>query len=145
MLRVRTGQKALRAVGGRLFLNCGRAEKLTGWNTPPAVHKTKGLRNSREEPPHSRWRKEARGGARGKLSPREATPSHPANRRGFLSKDFLRPDRLQRALGPWREKAGRANLWLPRPLAVAAWPEDGECSPHTATSACSAPPSPQQD
>ena len=25
------------------------------------------------------------------------------------------------------------------------WPEHGECSPHTATSACSAPPSPQQD
>ena len=56
-LRVRTGQKALRAVGGRFFLNCGRArEKLTGWNTPPAVRKTKGLRNSREEPPHPRWR-----------------------------------------------------------------------------------------
>ena len=55
--------------------------------------------------------------ARGKLSPREATPSHPANRRGFLSKDFLRPDR-RGALGPRREKAGRANLWLPRPLAV---------------------------
>ena len=144
MLRVRTGQKALRAVGGRLFLNCGRAEKLTGWNTPPAVRKTKGLRNSREEPPHPRWRKEAGGGARGKLSPREATPSHPANRPRFLSKDFLRPDR-RRALGPRREKAGRANLWLPGPLAVAAWPEHGECSPHTATSACSAPPSPQQD
>ena len=39
------------------FLNCGRArEKLTGRNTPPAVRKTKGLRNSREEPPHPRWR-----------------------------------------------------------------------------------------
>ena len=144
MLRVRTGQKALRAVRGRLFLNCGRAEKLTGWNTPQAVRKTKGLRNSREEPPHPRWRKEAAGGARGKLSPREATPSHPANRRGFLSKDFLRPDQ-RRALGPRREKAGRANLWLPRPLALAPWPEHGESSPHPATSACSAPPSPQQD
>ena len=77
LLRIRTGQKALRAVGGRLFLNCGRArEKLTGRNTPPAVRKTKGLRNSREEPPHHRWRKEAGGGERGKLSPREATPSH---------------------------------------------------------------------
>ena len=85
LLRVRTGQKALRAVGGGLFLNCGRAEKLTGWNTPSAVRKTKGLRNYREEQPHPRWRKEAGGGARGKLSPREATPSHPANRRRFLS------------------------------------------------------------
>ena len=144
MLRVRTGQKALRAVGGRLFLNCGRAEKFNRLEHTAAVRKTKGLRNSREEPPHPRWRKEAGGGARGKLSPREATPSHPANRPRFLSKDFLRPDR-RRALGPRREKAGRANLWLPGPLTVAAWPEHGECSPHTATSACSAPPSPQQD
>ena len=31
------------------------------------------------------------------------------------------------------------------PKLQAAWPEHGECSPHTATSACSAPPSPQQD
>ena len=31
------------------------------------------------------------------------------------------------------------------PKLLAAWPEHGECSPHTATSACSAPPSPQQD
>ena len=111
MLRVRTGQKALRAVGGRLFLNCGRAEKLTGWNTPPAVRKTKGLRNSREEQPHPRWRKEAGGGARGKLSPREATPSHPANWRGFLSKDFLRPDgraRAGAAEGEGTPRPGRA-------------------------------------
>ena len=65
MLRVRTGLKALRAVGGSFFLNCGRArEKLTGRNTP-AVHKTKGLRNSREEPPHPRWR-EVGGRGRGK-------------------------------------------------------------------------------
>ena len=46
------------------------------------------------------------GGERGKLSRREATPSHNANRPRFLSKDFLRPD-LRRALGPWREKARR--------------------------------------
>ena len=34
---------------------------------------------------------------------------------------------------------GRQNCWLP------GRPEHSECSPHTATSACSAPPSPQQD
>ena len=135
MLRVRTGQKALRAVGGRLFLNRGRAEKLTGWNTPPAVRKTKGLRNCREEQPHPRWRKEAGGGARGKLSPREATPSLLANRPRFLSKDFLRPDRRRRAgaaegkgrvrkplaarAARHREKSaqhpgrGRQDCWLP--------------------------------
>ena len=46
--RVGTGQKALRAVRGRFF-------KL--WKSKgEAVRKTKGLRNSREEPPHPRWR-----------------------------------------------------------------------------------------
>ena len=80
MLRVGTGQKALRAVGGSSFKLWESKEKLTGPNTLPAVRKTKGMRNSREEPAHPRWRKEAGGGARGKLSPREATPSHTANR-----------------------------------------------------------------
>ena len=56
MLRVRTGLKALRAVGGSFFKLWESEEKLTGPNTPPAVRKTKGLRNSREEPPHPRWR-----------------------------------------------------------------------------------------
>ena len=71
---MRTGQKALRAVGGRLFLNCGRAEKFTGWNTPPAVRKTKGLRNSRVEPPHPRWRKEAAGGKGANSAPEKPPP-----------------------------------------------------------------------
>ena len=90
---------------------------MTGGNTPPAVHKTKGLRNSREEQAHPRWRREAGGGERGKLSPREATPSHPANRPRFLSKDFLRPNQ-QRALGPQREKAHRARGEGAKPLAA---------------------------
>ena len=55
-------------------------EKLTGPNTLPAVHKTKGLRNSGEEPAHPRWSRRQGGRERGKLSPREATPSHTANR-----------------------------------------------------------------
>ena len=105
LLRVRTGPKALRAVGGSFFKLWESEEKLT---TLPAVRKTKGLRNCREEPAHPRWRQEAGGGERGKLSPREATPSHPANRPRFLSKDFLRPDR-RRVLGPRREKARRAR------------------------------------
>ena len=87
------------------------------------------------------------------------------NRPQFLSKDFPRPDR-RRALGMRREKVRRARGEGAKPLAAwaarrggkrraapeerspklqAAWPEHGECSPHTATSACSAPPSPQQD
>ena len=56
MLRVRTGPKALRAVRGSLFKLWDSKEKLTGRNTPPAVRKTKGLRKSREEPAHPRWR-----------------------------------------------------------------------------------------
>ena len=88
-----------------MFLNCGRArEKLTGPNTPPVVRKTKGLRNSREEPAIPAGVRRQAGGEGDKLNPREATPSHLANRPWFLSKDFLRPDR-RRALGPQREKA----------------------------------------
>ena len=101
MLRVRTGQKALRAVRGSSFKLWESEEKLTGPNTPPAVRKTKGLRNSREEPAIPAGGRRQGGGERGKLSPREATPSHTAKRPRFLSKDFLRPDR-RRALGPWR-------------------------------------------
>ena len=56
LLRVRTGPKALRAVGGSFFKLWESKEKLTGRNTPPVVRKTKGLRNSREEPAHPRWR-----------------------------------------------------------------------------------------
>ena len=56
LLRVGTGLKALRAVGGRFFKLWESKEKLTSQNTLPAVCKTKGLRNSREEPAHPRWR-----------------------------------------------------------------------------------------
>ena len=56
MLRVRADPKALRAVRGSFFKLWDRKKKLTGPNTLPAVLKTKGLRNSREEPAHPRWR-----------------------------------------------------------------------------------------
>ena len=55
-LRLRTGPKALRAVGGSSFKLWDSKEKLTSRNTLPAVPKTKGLRNSKEEPAHPRWR-----------------------------------------------------------------------------------------
>ena len=81
MLRVKTGPKTLRAVRGSFFFKLWESkEKLTGPNTLPVVRKTKGLRNSREEPAHPWWRKEAGEGERGKLSPREATASHTTNR-----------------------------------------------------------------
>ena len=56
LLRVRTGLKALRAVGGSFFKLRDSKEKLTCPNTLPVVLKTKGLRNSREEPAHPHWR-----------------------------------------------------------------------------------------
>ena len=52
-------------------------EKLTGRNTSPAVRKTKGLRNSREEPPHPRWRKEAGGRGKGQTQPQRSHPLPP--------------------------------------------------------------------
>ena len=56
MLRVRTGPKALRAIGGSFFKLWDSKEKLIRRNTLLVVRKTKGLRNSREEPAHPRWR-----------------------------------------------------------------------------------------
>ena len=77
MLRVRTGPKALRAVGESFFKPWFSKEKLTGRNTLPAVRKTKGLRNSREEPPHPRWRKEAGGRGKGQTQPQKSHPLPP--------------------------------------------------------------------
>ena len=77
MLRVRTGPKALRAVGGSFFKLWDSKEKLTGRNTPPEVRKTKRLRNSREEPPHPRWRKEAAGRGKGQTQPQRSHPLPP--------------------------------------------------------------------
>ena len=51
-------------------------------------------------------------------------------------------------LAAWAARRGEKRCATPGerpPKLLAAWPEHGECSPHTATSACSAPPAPQQD
>ena len=98
MLRVRTGLKALRAVGRSSFKTVGEQGKIN-W----LEHTTGGSQNKGTE---KLQRRAGPGGERGKLSPREATPSHPANRPRFLSKDFLRPDR-RHVLGPRREKVRR--------------------------------------
>ena len=74
MLRVRTGPKALRTVGGSFFKLWESEEKLTGRNTPPAVRNTRGLRNSREELAHPRWRKEAGGRGKGQTQPQRSHP-----------------------------------------------------------------------
>ena len=73
MIRVRTGLKALRAVGGSSFKLWESKEKFGG-NTLLAVRKTKGLRNSREEPAHPRWRKEAGGRGKGQTQPQRSHP-----------------------------------------------------------------------
>ena len=90
MLRVGTGQKALRAVGGRLFFKLWESGKINQLEHTAGGSQNKGTEKLQRRAPHPRWRKEAGGGPRGKLSPREATPSHPANRPRFLSKEFLR-------------------------------------------------------
>ena len=87
LLRVRTGPKALRAVGGRFFKLWESEEKLTGPNTLPAVRKRKGLRNSREEPAHPRWRKEA--GGRGKVQT-QPQRSHPLPHCKLTSGSYLK-------------------------------------------------------
>ena len=117
----------------------------------------KGTEKLREELARPRWRKEAGGGERGKLSPRDATPSHTANRPRFLSKDFLRPEAHWGRGGKRRAAPGesapkplaaraarcggkrltaprrtRASLWLPEPLTAegkgAPQPERGRPS-----------------
>ena len=98
MLRARTSPKALRAVGES-------EEKLTGWNTPPAVRKTKGLRNSREEPAHLRWKKEAEGRAKGQTQPEKPPP--PTRQTGPGSYiDFRRPDLRPAARAGAAERKG---------------------------------------
>ena len=93
MLRVRTGPKALRAVGGSFFKLWESKEKLTGRNTLPAVRKTKGLRNSREEPVIPAGDRRQGEGKGANSAPEKPPP--PTLQKGprFLSKDFLRPDR----------------------------------------------------
>ena len=118
MLRVRTGPKALRAVRGSFFKLWESKEKLTGLNTRPAVHKTKGLRNSREEwaiPAGGRRQGEGKGA---NSAPKKPPPPTLQTGPRFLSKDFLRPDR-RCALGPRREKARCARGEVAKPLA--AW------------------------
>ena len=117
-----TGPKALRAVGGSFFKLWESEGKINRPEHTAGGSQNKGTEKLQRRAAPSPLEVGGRGGERGKLSPREATPSHPANRSRFLSEDFLRPDR-RRALGPRREKAHRArgegaNLWLPGPLAA---------------------------
>ena len=142
MLRVRTGPKALRAVGGSSFKLWESKGKINRPEHTAGGSQNKGTEKLQRRAGPSPLEEGGRGEGRGKLSPREATLSHTANRPRVLSEDFLRPDR-RRALGPRREKVRCTRGESAKPLAARL--EHSECSPHTATAACSAPPSPQQD
>ena len=131
-LRVRTGPKALRAVGGSFFKLWESKEKLTGRNTLPAVCKTKGLRNCREEPPHPRWRKEAEGRGKGQTQPQRSHPL-PHCKQALVPIWRLPETRPASCAGAAEGKGAphpgraRANLWLPEPLATEGkgWPHPG--------------------
>ena len=131
LLRVRTGRKALRAVRGSFFKLWESKEKLTSRNTLLAVRKTKGLRNSREEPSTVPLEVVSRGEGKGANSAPEKPPP-PTLKTGprFLSKDILRPDSAARtgaAEGKGAPHPGkvRPSLWLPEPLAA-----EGKGTPH---------------
>ena len=142
-LRVGTGQKALRAVGQRFFFKLWDSEgKINRPEHTAGGSQNKGTEKLQRRATPSPLEVGGRGRGKGQTQPQRSHPSHTANRPRVLSKDFLRPD-WWRALGPWREKARCARGVCAKPLA--ARPEHGESSPHTATSACRAPPSPQQD
>ena len=90
MLRVRTGPKALRAVGGSFFKLWDSKEKLTSPNTLPAVCKTNGLRLQRRAGPSPL---EVGGSGEGKganSAPEKPPPPTLQTGPRFLSKDFLR-------------------------------------------------------
>ena len=130
MLRVRTGPKALRAVGGSFFKLWESEEKLTGRNTLPGGSQNKGAEKLQRRAGPSPLEVGGRGQGKGANSAPEKPPP-PTRQTGprFLWKDFLRPDR-RRALGLRREKAAAPgervpSLWLPEPLAA-----EGKSAPH---------------
>ena len=90
MLRVRTGLKALRAVGGSSFKLWESKEKLTCSNTLQAVHKTKRLRNSREEPPIPAGGRRQGEGKGANSAPEKPPPPTRQTGLQFLFKDSLR-------------------------------------------------------
>ena len=141
MLRVRAGQKALRAVGGRFFFKLWESER----KIDRLEHTTGGSQNKGTEKLQRRAAPsplEVGGGGEGKgANSAPEKPPPPTRQTGPGS--CLKTPRNPTALGPRREGARRARGESPKPLA--AWPEHGQCSPHTATAACSALPCPPQD
>ena len=90
LLRVRTGRKALRAVGGSFFKLWDSKEKINRPELTAGGWQNKGTEKLQRSAGPSPLEEGGRGEGKGANSPREAIPSHPANRPRFLSKDFLR-------------------------------------------------------
>ena len=82
MLRVRTGPKALRAIEGSSFKLWDIAREKINWPEHTASHlQNKGTEKLQRRASPSPLEVGGRGeGETGKLRPREATPSHTANR-----------------------------------------------------------------
>ena len=184
-----TGQKALRAVGGRFFKlwesegEINRLEHTAGGSQNKATEKLQ--RTAAPSP----LEVGGMGRGKGQTQPQRSHPL-PPGKQAPVPGERLPETRPAAALGLHGGKRRSvpleraSSLWLPGPLAaegkgaprlgesahkplaaraarrggkrcaapgerapklLAAWREHGECSPHTATSACSAPPSPQQD
>ena len=77
MLRVTTSPKALRAIRGSSFKLWESKEKLTGWNTLPAVRKTKGTEKLQRRAGPSPLEVGGRGRGKGQTQPqRRHLPTH---------------------------------------------------------------------
>ena len=123
LLGVRTGPKARRAVGESFFKLWESEEKLTSRNTPPAVRKTKGRRNSEKSRPIPTGGRRQGEGQRANSAPEKPPP--PTRQAGPGS--CLKTS--SGSLRPWREGARSArgesapSLWLPG--------QDTAKAPHT--------------
>ena len=122
MLRVRTGPKALRAVGGSFFKLWESKEKLTGRNTPSAFTK-KGTEKLQRRAGPSPLEEGGRGEGKGANSAPQKPPP-PTWQTGPGS--YLKTPNWRRALGPRREKVRRARGECAKPLAAQATGRGGK-------------------
>ena len=122
MLRVRTGPKALRAVGGSFF-KLWESGKINRPEHTAGGSQNKGTEKLQRRAAPSPLEEGGRGDGKGANSVPERPPP-PTRRTGprFRSKDFLKPDlpragaaKGKGALHPGRE---RPSLWLPESLAA---------------------------
>ena len=109
MLRVGTGPKALRAVGGRFFKLWESEGKINQPEHTAGGSQNKGTEKLQRRAAPSPLEVGGRGRGKGKTQPQRSHPLPPGKRPRFLSEDFLRPDRRRAeavegggAARPWR-------------------------------------------